>query len=295
MRPARSRSVCGGLEMAEEESAKIEGEKLFRVLSGYDRVMAWLADGITPGAVRLRRVVTRVRWESGKVSVEARPVAGGEVETIAAKAAVITLPLGLWQAEAGAEGAVEFAPELKEKRAAAGKLVMGSVVKVLLRFREAFWEARVAPGGDESLEKMSFMHSGESAIPTLWSFLPVRAPLLMGWAGGPAGEALDGKSDQEILRIATEALARMFGMDVEEVRREVEGYRVVDWKMDPYARGAYSYVAVGGLDAMEMLARPIEKTLFFAGEATHYQGMSGTVSGAIETGERAAREVIERF
>jgi len=32
--------------------------------------------------------------------------------------------------------------------------------------------------------------------------------------------------------------------------------------------------------------RPVQDTLFFAGEATHLVGFAGTVHGAIETGER---------
>ena len=68
-------------------------------------------------------------------------------------------------------------------------------------------------------------------------------------------------------------------------------FHVHDWQADPFARGAYSYVPVGGLKAMRALARPIERTLFVAGEATHWEGMSGTVAGAIASGYRAAREV----
>jgi hypothetical protein len=41
------------------------------------------------------------------------------------------------------------------------------------------------------------------------------------------------------------------------------------------------------------LARPVERTLFFAGEATHTDGQSGTVSDALASGYRAAEEVIE--
>jgi monoamine oxidase len=40
-----------------------------------------------------------------------------------------------------------------------------------------------------------------------------------------------------------------------------------------------------------MLASPLEGTLFFAGEATH-QDAAATVAGALESGERAAEEVI---
>ena len=63
-----------------------------------------------------------------------------------------------------------------------------------------------------------------------------------------------------------------------------------DWGRDPFARGAYSYVAVGGGNARAALAMPVDGTLFFAGEATSNDGQGGTVNGALETGERAARE-----
>ena len=63
-----------------------------------------------------------------------------------------------------------------------------------------------------------------------------------------------------------------------------------DWSNDPFARGAYSYVVTGGGDARVALAEPVNGTLFFAGEATSNDGQGGTVNGARETGERAARE-----
>ena len=47
------------------------------------------------------------------------------------------------------------------------------------------------------------------------------------------------------------------------------------------------------MDAVRTLAAPIEDTLFFAGEATNTDGHTGTVHGAIATGRRAAREILE--
>ena len=64
-----------------------------------------------------------------------------------------------------------------------------------------------------------------------------------------------------------------------------------DWQSDPFARGAYSYAAVGGENAADELAKPIRKTLFFAGEATS-SDQTGTVAGAIESGWRAAKEAL---
>ena len=58
----------------------------------------------------------------------------------------------------------------------------------------------------------------------------------------------------------------------------------------PYAARAYSYVTVGASAARAELAQPIEDTLFFAGEATDAE--EGTVTGALQSGVRAAREVL---
>ena len=65
-----------------------------------------------------------------------------------------------------------------------------------------------------------------------------------------------------------------------------------NWLRDPFARGAYSYMLVGGSDAPAKLARPLERTLFFAGEAADPEGRTGTVHGAISSGRRAAAQVI---
>jgi monoamine oxidase len=49
---------------------------------------------------------------------------------------------------------------------------------------------------------------------------------------------------------------------------------------------------VGGAEAAQLLAEPVADTLFFAGEATNFEGHNGTVNGAISSGRRAAEEVL---
>jgi monoamine oxidase len=71
----------------------------------------------------------------------------------------------------------------------------------------------------------------------------------------------------------------------------LDGWAYHDWSADPFSRGAYSYLRVGGAGAPRALARPVAGTLFFAGEATSTDEI-GTVSGAIASGLRAAREVL---
>ena len=61
------------------------------------------------------------------------------------------------------------------------------------------------------------------------------------------------------------------------------------WSRHPYVRGGYTAPTAHAFGLRRVLAEPIGR-LFFAGEATNPR-VSATVQSAIETGERAAREV----
>ena len=43
----------------------------------------------------------------------------------------------------------------------------------------------------------------------------------------------------------------------------------------------------------ERLARPVSHTIWYAGEAAHTAASTGTVHGAIASGQRAARDIVE--
>lgn len=266
-----------------------------RVLDGYDRVPAALCAGIE-GRVRLSHVVHRVDWEPGRVEVGFRTAHRGAAAnrdgTIAARAAVITVPLGVLQQPPG-ESAITFSPDVERVRHAATRLAMGTVVRVVILFREAFWEARTLrrKTGNRSLAEMSFLQSTDEDVPVWWTASPVRAPLLVGWAGGPKAARLARAGPTEIEDRALAAIARQLGVRRQRVASLVEYCWHHDWEHDPYTRGAYSYARVGGSRAARQLARPVDDTLFFAGEAADGGGRTGTVHGAIATGYRAAAGV----
>lgn len=88
-----------------------------------------------------------------------------------------------------------------------------------------------------------------------------------------------------------DALARRLHIRPRRFSRHVRACYTHNWSADPFSRGAYSYVLVGGADATTQLARPIAGTLFFAGEAFDAEGRNGTVEGAIASGRRAAKQV----
>jgi len=99
--------------------------------------------------------------------------------------------------------------------------------------------------------------------------------------------------DSELVRSALASVQALFGKAI-DVTSRLETFYHHDWQRDPLARGAYSYVTVGGLGTAAELARPLEETLFFAGEATHPEE-TGTVEAALQSGTSAARLILAAY
>jgi monoamine oxidase len=258
-----------------------------RPLGGYQPVFERLLDACDNAGVQryLSTVVRRISWRRGAVVVDARG-GGGESRTIRARAAIVTVPVGVLR-HSGDETEVVFEPRLPaEKREALASLEMGHVVRVALWFRTAFWE-RLQDG---RYRDSAFFRCIGQPFAAYWTQVPVRSELIVAWAGGPKATALSGASQAALIARAADGFGSLFGEQA-LAREEFEGGAIHDWGHDPFARGAYSYVAVGGGNARSALAAPVDDTLFFAGEATSSDGQGGTVNGALETGKRAAREV----
>jgi monoamine oxidase len=257
-----------------------------RPVGGYRPMFDQLYDTCVTAGVQfyLSAIVRRISWSRNSVAVDASE-ADGRSRTLHARAAIVTLPVGVLRHRGDATEVV-FEPELPPaKREALEIIKMGSAVKVALWFRSAFWE-RLRDG---RYRDAAFFRCAGQPFPAFWTQIPVRSELIIAWAGGPKATALRGAATPERIERALGEFATMFD-EPTLAREEFERGDTHDWDLDPFSRGAYSYVAVGGVEARAMLAAPMGEALFFAGEATSDDGQGGTVNGALETGERAARE-----
>jgi monoamine oxidase len=261
-----------------------------RPRDGYASLLAALMRPLRGDRLRLQlqATVQSVRWSARRVEVSGRRL--GAPFAVRGAQAIVTLPLGVLKQPPHAAGAVRFLPALEVKRAALRGLASGPVIKLLLRFASPFWEE--LHGG--RYRGASFFHAADAraAVRTFWTPEPARAPLLIAWAGGPRARRLGaGASPSVLVRLSLASLRALFGKG-SDAAAELQSYYYHDWQRDPFARGAYSYVLVGGDVARQSLARPIDGTLFFAGEATDTENEAGTVTGALTSGVRAAREVL---
>ena len=293
-----------GLIKENEASDQIDGDKIFRLLRGYNSLTRALrAEAESYGAtIHLDCIVRQIRLSGDHVEVTCE-----DAETFSALQAIITLPLGVLQASPDETAAVRFIPELPErKRAAIHNLAMGNVLKINLHFRERFWESVKVWDADAqrvSFADAGFFHCPGAPFPTWWTQLPIRAPLLVGWTGGPNAEryrtptgrgsewAMQESGDPAILDQAVASLSTIFDISPDDLRGQLEASYMHNWRDDPFSRGAYAYVPVNGLESQRILSEPINNKLFFAGEATSV-GHIGTVHGAIQSGQRAAKEIL---
>ena len=140
---------------------------------------------------------------------------------------------------------------------------------------------------------LNFVQSSDRYVPTWWTTAPVRSPMLTAWAGGHAADRLLSESPASRIDRALASLASIFKMQRSVIDDLLSTTHLHDWQAAPFSRGAYSYAAVGGTRAHKELGKPVASTLFFAGEATNDEE-TGTVSGAITSGKRAAAEFLDR-
>jgi monoamine oxidase len=272
---------------AEEQ---IEGDRAFHIRGGYQHLLdIFLAEIKRLNVpIHLNTIVQGIQWRTGAVEVQTR--SEEKDIRISVPRVLVTLPLGVLQSNS-----VRFDPELPaSKQAALQKLAMGKIVRVILCFRERFWEQLRASSDSKTLGDLSFFFSRDEFFPTWWTQMPDPVPMIVGWAPARSAESLAGLTTDALTDKAVGVLSRLMQVDETHVQAQLSAAYFHDWDSDPYSRGAYSYVKVGGEGCQATLGEPLDNALFFAGEATDTSGHNGTVHGAIASGQRAAKEILQQ-
>ncbi len=255
--------------------------KQFRLRDGYGALVAWLARQLESRSVdlRLEAIASRLRWQPGNVRLTLHSPRGEPYE-IQAPRAIVTLPLAILKGDAGL--AVE--PRPPGWTEGFGRLHMGNVRRVVLRFDRRWWDS--GPTAE------NFVHRAGEPFPVWWTAAPVEAEMITGWVGGPSSEVFLDQPEDRVVETALLSLASVFGAGVDQLRRWLKEAFTHDWGADPFTAGAYCYGGVGALEAQRALREPVADTLFLAGEALADQGGIGTVHGALASGRRAADAVL---
>lgn len=206
-------------------------------------------------------------------------------QTAVANKVIVTVPLSILKASG-----IQFTPALSStKTTAFTKFGMDASIHVALEFKKNIWN-----------ETSAFIYGG-SVVPSYFSASTGRPDVnkfLNLTINGSAAETLSAMTDDEMIAaILVELDAALDGQASLNISKNIEGkniYVIRDWTKEPYIKGGMSYPKPGSTNAdREAMAEPVGEKVFFAGEATDLVGDFGTITGALQSGARAANELLE--
>lgn len=236
-------------------------------VGGYAGIVGGLVSGFE---VRMGSVVTDVVVGPGGVDVH---LANGSVES--GSHVLVTVPLGVLQA-----GSIRFDPPLPESKASAiERLGYGRFEKVVLAFDEpvGVGKPHLYPMGREEFRLVLAMERFTGR------------PVVVSTAFGSAADVILGRDEPAVVDHLLGHILKAWGPVPDPV--EVTRSR---WALDPFSRGAYTYVPPGATRAdLDLLGAPVTGRLMFAGEATGSE-RTGYLDGAFSTAIREAKRLLGR-
>ena len=248
---------------------ELETSQDYRINEGYDNLIEHVGQGIQ---AEVGFVVRTIEW-----SPEGVVIGDADGRERSARAAISTLPVGVLQ-----NGAITFKPELPAtKRTALRQMVMGPVLKLLMRFEEPFWPRRLAA-----------VYCASGPVTLYWNVFYGASgalPVLTAYCTGARAAAFAELSEEEVVVRVLQDLRRHFPRG----GQKLIAWRLVDWSGDPYSRGGYTFLRPGATGARARLAASDTARLMWAGAETATEPIAATVAGAYASGLRAAFDVVK--
>ncbi|XP_036966157.1 amine oxidase [flavin-containing] [Acanthopagrus latus] len=223
--------------------------------------------------VKLQSPVYRIDQSGDMVVVETV-----DKQTYTAKYVIVATPPGL-------NLKMHFNPELPPLRnQLIHRVPMGSVIKCMVYYKENFWRKKGYCGS------MVIEEEGAPISLTLDDTKPDGAvPAIMGFILARKCRKLSELTKEERLKRICEIYSRVLG--TEEALHPVH-YEEKNWCEEEYSGGCYTaYFPPGILTQYGKVLREPVGRLYFAGTETATE-WSGYMEGAVQAGERAAREVM---
>lgn len=213
------------------------------------------------------------------VSLEKLELTGGGVRlstsdgSLTARAVILTVSSNVL-----GSGAVDLPLVLDDWRHAASLLPLGNNEKLFLEI--------VGPSPFQAETHVI----GDPSDPETGSYyiMPLGMAVIECFLGGAGARSAASMGPEAAFARAINQLAVLFGTSVRSCLKPLVAS---DWAGTASIGGGYSHALPGHAGARQVLARPYEDRVFFAGEATHKSDFS-TAHGAYVTGLRAAGEVL---
>ena len=260
-----------------------EDEEQYMIKEGYQPLIDHLKNNCLQNGCKmdLNTIVKKIKWEDDEAEVITK-----ERKHFLSKKIIITVPPVFLSGDE-LDAAISFHPDLPAITEAAKQIGYGGVIKIILEFTHAFWET-----GECRKAKNLFFLFSEEKIPTWWSQLPDKIPMLTGWLAGPNSYALSKANDDFILQVALKSLSSIFDINIVILQQYIKSSYIKNWNVDAFSKGAYSYSSITSAAAKKIFATPVANTLFFAGEAFNINS-NATVDAALTSGKNIAQKILQ--
>jgi monoamine oxidase len=196
------------------EEAIVEGDRIFRSHNGYEDLLQIFRSRLQSGQVTVATgtAISGITWNHSGVTISTEDGAARRK----AKQVVVSVPLSTLKIPVGEKGAIEFSPTLPAKKSAAlNKLEMGKVIRLVLRFRDRFWDSMApASAHGRTLSDMGFLFSDDEWFPTWWTMLPALEPVITGWAPFQCAERLSGKDRSSVVDRGLKTLSQLLAVSL---------------------------------------------------------------------------------
>lgn len=253
------------------------------VKGGYSTLPHALAFIPTPLDIHYKTVVSGISYNDKKATVYCQ-----DGTIIDADKVILTVPLGVLK-----KSSIQFNPPLPEwKTQSIERLSFGLLNKVILVYENAFWDVNIDVFGSlREPDSEGIYDKNRGRFYVFWNCIRTSGqPVLLALMAGDSAIQMENETDNELIEEAMKILKNIYSDQVIPYPKEAI---VTRWSKDKFCYGSYSYVGPGasGKD-YDIIAKPIEDTLFFAGEAT-CRTHPATVHGAYLSGLKAAQLVFD--
>lgn len=264
-------------------------EDQYRVEGGYKFMYDYLLKECIANGCMLHFLSVVKHITSDEKQVNAI-TAGGE--SYSADQVLITVPLGVLQADNKQEACIDIPVLSKQHISLLRNMGYGQVIKILLAFNHPFWQDGVVEEMvHKNMDDVSFIFS-DAAIPTWWTQIPQKSNLLTGWLAGPRSLKFRELNDGEILDKAIHALSLIFKLSETVLRDQLTDSLVCNWPADPFSLGAYSYPTLYTKEAQELFKTPVNGNIYFAGEAFYQGPYAGTVEASLTNAINVSHQML---
>jgi monoamine oxidase len=250
-----------------------------RVVGGTQLVAQRLA-GELDGAVTTGAAIRRISQQGAVVVVEssdAESVSGSQATrvSLSARRVVVAVPPAI-------AGRIDVQPALPARRdQLTQRMPMGSVIKCMAVYEEAFWRAEGLTGQATDLvgpAQLTFDNSPPSGRPGV----------MLAFVEGAHARELSRCTTDERRRRVVECLVRCFGSEAEEPLEFLH----LDWSAERFSGGCYgAHLPPGVLSGYGPALRQSCGSIHWAGTETS-PVWAGYMDGAVRSGERVAREIV---